>query len=319
MAKIATKDIDLKHSEFSTLYIMRPFFIIAAIYFLLIALLPANTVVMETYNLTSDQYRVLFFLVQLPYLIIWFLAFYGYAKLQQYSNSINKSPEAGDFRQITKGVRYLAFGMPLVSLVAIALNSIAVSNPRFNPSVVIAINYLSLVVPLLAYTTIRKATHGLVERAKIKYSIGGTRSIMFILILIGVAYSYFTFRMLNLDSLGASDNPYYLPAWLMITTIIIPYLYAWFSGLLAAYEMVLYSRQVPGVLYRQSMKLLSLGVVGIIAGGVGLQYLRTVMPRTGHITINDRLVWSYVFYVVLAIGFSLLIIGAIRMKKIEDV
>jgi len=319
MAKSNKNSLEVKKSDQSMLYLMRPFFVIAIVYVLLINVLPANEIVMERYNLGHDQYRVLFFLVQLPYMIIWFMAFYSFAKLQRYSNKIQKSPESEDFRTITKGIKYLAFGMPLVSLIAISLNSIAVSSPGFNPTAVIAINYLSLIVPLLAYTTIRKGTHGLADRAKLNFGIIDTRFIMSILVVIGVAYCYFTFRKLNLESLGSADNPYYLPAWIMITTIIMPYLFAWFSGLLAAYEMVLYSRHVQGVLYRQSMRLLSLGIVGIVAGGVGLQYLRTVVPRTGHISINDTLVWAYFIYVVLGIGFSLIIIGAIKLKRIEDV
>ncbi len=319
MAKAKKKGVEAQQPEQSTLYLMRPFIAIALLYLVLICTLPANKIVMDAYNLTAGQYRILFFLVQLPYVIIWFTAFYGYSNLQKYTNSIKKSAECEDFRLITRGVKYLAFGMPLISLIAICLNSISNSNQGFTPTAVITVNYLSLIVPLLAYTSIRKGTHGLAERAKVKFSIADTRSIMIILVIIGVAYCYFTFRRLNLDSLGASDNPYFLPAWLMIGTVIIPYLFAWFSGLLAAYEMVLYSRQVQGVLYRQSMRLLSLGIVGIIAGGVGLQYLRTVLPRTGYISISNGLVWSYIFYVVLAIGFSLLIMGAIRLKRIEDV
>ena len=319
MAKAKKKGVEAQQPEQSTLYLMRPFIAITLLYLVLICTLPANKIVMDAYNLTAGQYRILFFLVQLPYVIIWFTAFYGYSNLQKYTNCIKKSVECEEFRLITRGVKYLAFGMPLISLIAICLNSISNSNQGFTPTAVITVNYLSLIVPLLAYTSIRKGTHGLAERAKVKFSITDTRSIMIILVIIGVAYCYFTFRRLNLDSLGATDNPYFLPAWLMIGTVIIPYLFAWFSGLLAAYEMVLYSRQVQGVLYRQSMRLLSLGIVGIIAGGVGLQYLRTVLPRTGYISISNGLVWSYIFYVVLAIGFSLLIMGAIRLKRIEDV
>ena len=319
MAKAKKPSLEVNNPEQTTLSLIKPFIGIAVLYVALICLLPANNIVMDNYNLTSGQYRILFFLVQLPYIIIWFTAFYGYSSLQKYTTSLKRSPESEDFRLIAKGVKYLAFGMPLISLIAICLNSISNMNQSFTPIAIITINYLSLLVPLIAYTTIRKGTHGLADRAKVKFSIADTRSIMFTLVIIGVAYCYFTFRKLNLDSLGASDNPYYLPAWLMISTVLIPYLFAWFSGLLAAYEIVLYSRQVQGVLYRQSMRLLSLGIVGVIAGGVGLQYLRTVLPRTGYITINNGLVWSYIFYVFLAVGFSLLILGAIRLKRIEDV
>lgn len=289
------------------------------LYLILIFVLPANKVAMQNYNLDPTTYRILLLLVVAPYMLIWLGAFYGYAKLQQYTNLLKKSAEGEDFQYITRGTMYLAYGLPIVALLSICLNSIANSHPGFKPTAIIVVNYASLLVPLLAYNTIRKGSHGLVERSKTRFSLTDMRTIVMVLVVIGVAYCYFTFKKLNLDSIGSSDNAYYLPAWLMITTVIIPYLYAWFSGLLAAYEMVLYSRQVQGVLYRQAMRWLAGGIVGIIAGGVGLQYLRTVVPRTGHIALNTTLLLANIIYVILAIGFILLIIGAIRLKKIEEV
>jgi len=252
-------------------------------------------------------------------MLVWLGAFYGYGKLQQYTNLLKKTPEGIDFQCIAKGVRYLAYGLPLVALASISLSTIANSNPGFKPTAIIVVNYLSLLVPLLAYNMIRKGSHGLVERSKTRFSLSDMRALVMVLVVIGVAYCYFTFKKLNLESIGSSINPYYLPAWIIITTLIIPYLYAWFSGLLAAYEMVLFSRQVQGVLYRQAMRYLASGIVFIVAGGVGLQYLRSVIPRTGYIQLNSTIILANIAYAILAIGFVLLIIGAIRLKKIEEV
>lgn len=285
----------------------------------LIFLLPANKVAMHNYSLDTSQYKILVFLVTLPYMIIWLGAFLSYAKLAQYTHLIKKAPEGEDFEQITKGIKILAYGLPLVSITSICLSAIANSFTGFKPTSIILINYASLLVPLLAYPVIRKGAHGLVERSNSRFSLNDVRALVIVLVLIGVGYCFFTFKKLNLDSLGSADNPYYLPAWLMITTVIIPYLYAWFSGLLGAYELMLYSRQVKGVLYRQSMHLLSAGFVGIIAGGVGLQYLRTVIPRTGHIALNSALLLANIIYIILVIGFVILVIGAIKLKKIEEV
>jgi hypothetical protein len=289
------------------------------LYVALIFILPANKVAMSNYNLDAPTYHVLLLLVVGPYMLIWLGAFYAYVKLQQYTTLLKKTPEGEDFHHITKGVMYLAYGLPLVALLSIFVNSIANSHPDFKAASIIIINYASLLVPLLAYSTIRKGSHGLAERAKIRFSLSDMRTVVMVLVLLGVAYCYFTFKKLNLDSIGSAENPYYLPAWLMITTVIIPYLYAWFSGLLAAYEMVLFSRQVQGVLYRQAMRWLASGLVGVIAGGVGLQYLHTVVPRTGHLSLSSTLLLVNIIFLTLAIGFILLIIGAVRVKKIEEV
>ena len=308
-----------KSSSFSTYKIIRPIFVFVFIYISLIFLLPANKMVMQDHNLSNEQYHIILFLILMPYMLVWVAAFYGYAKLVQYTDLIKKTPEGSDFEYISKGSMWLAYGLPIPALLAILLHSIAVSRPTFLPSALIIVNYISLIIPLVAYTYIRKGAHGLAERSKTRFSIANARLTVVILIILGVAFCYFTFKRLNLDSLSSAANPFHLPAWLMITTIIVPYLYAWFSGLIAAYEMILYSRQVQGVFYRQAMQLLSSGFLVVIASGVGLQYLRTVVPQTGHLSFNSTLLATNVIYVVMAIGFTLLITGAFRLKKIEEV
>jgi hypothetical protein len=172
---------------------------------------------------------------------------------------------------------------------------------------------------LVAYLLIGRGTRSLIEHAKFRLSSNESRLIVLAFLILGVAYCFFTFQKLNLHSLTATDNPYYLPGWLLITTIIIPYLYAWFSGLLAAYEMLVYGRNVTGVFYRRGMQLLAAGLVGIIASSVIIQYIRTVVPRAGHLSLNTTLLMINIIYICMAIGFVLIIIGANRLKKIEEV
>lgn len=308
-----------KTKTLTTLSLIRPFFYFSIACILLIFILPTDKTAMKLYHLTSSEYQLLIFVFILPYMLVWLAAFYGYAKLSQYTVSLQQTGESNDYNEIARGTKWLAFGLPTVTLISLLLTSISGSHPGLKPTSIIIVNYLSLLIPLVAYNFIRKGSHGLVERSKTRFSLTDMRTIVMVLVVIGVAYCYFTFKKLNLDSIGSSDNPYYLPAWLMITTVIIPYLYAWFTGLLAAYEMVLYSRQVQGVLYRQAMRWLASGIVGVIVGGIGLQYLRTVVPRTGHLSISNTVLIANITYIILAVGFILLVIGATRLKKIEDV
>lgn len=313
------KRLSTKQGMTSTAKLIRPILFLLPLYIALIFLLPPSNKVMSSYGISSMEYNVLMVLVALPYILVWIGGFLAYARLQQYTNLLKRTPEGGDFQQITQGIKYLAYGLPLVAVLTICLNSLGNNISELKAASIIIINYISLAVPLIAYSAMRKGTHGLIERAKLRFSLNDMRSIVIALVLIGVVYCYFTFQKLNLESVGSADNPYYLPAWLMITTVIIPYLYAWFSGLLAAYELVIFGRQVQGVLYRQAMRWLASGMVAVVAGGIGLQYLRTVIPRTGHLSINTTLLFAITAYVVLIIGFVLIIIGARRLRKIEEV
>lgn len=308
-----------KKPDNSTLSLVKPILLLIPLYVGLIFVLPANKTVLHAYGLEPIEYHILLLLVAVPYVLVWLGAFLAYARLQQYTKLLKKTPEGVDFQNITQGIKYLAYGLPLVAVLSICLNSIGNNVSELKAASIIVINYLSLAVPLIAYSSMRKGTHGLVERAKLRFSLNDMRTIVMVLVLIGVGYCYFTFKKLNLESIGSADNPYYLPAWLMITTVIIPYLYAWFSGLLAAYELVIFSRQVQGVLYRQAVRWVASGMVAVVAGGIGLQYLRTVVPRTGHLSINTALLFAFTTYVILIVGFVLLIVGASKLKKIEEV
>lgn len=313
------KHLPIKKPGISTLSLIKPILLLIPLYIGLIFILPANKVVLRSYGLEPLQYHILLLLVTLPYMLVWLGAFLAYARLQQYTKLLKKTPEGRDFQQVTQGIKYLAYGLPLVAVLSICLNSIGNNISELKAASIIIINYLSLAVPLIAYSSMRKGTHGLVERAKLRFSLNDMRTIVIALVLIGVGYCYFTFKKLNLESMGSADNPYYLPAWLMITTVIVPYLYAWFSGLLAAYELVIFSRQVQGVLYRQAVRWVASGMVAVVIGGFGLQYLRTVVPRTGHLSINSALLFAFTAYTILVVGFVLLIVGVSKLKKIEEV
>jgi hypothetical protein len=142
---------------------------------------------------------------------------------------------------------------------------------------------------------------------------------MLVFVVGGVLYCYLTFRRFDPSSLGSTNNPYALPIWLMLLTVIIPYLYAWFVGLLAAYEITTYTKQVRGVLYKQALHLLVIGLLAVIIGSITLQYVSSVAPAAGHLTLNYRLLLITLFRVVDGIGFVLIAIGALRLRKIEEV
>jgi hypothetical protein len=138
-------------------------------------------------------------------------------------------------------------------------------------------------------------------------------------VTVGVLYCYLIFRQLGSISFGSTADPYYLPLWLMVTTVTIPYLYAWFIGLLAAYEISAYSRHIRGLLYKQSLWLLAIGLVVVIGSSVTLQYINSVGPRAGYLLLNYHLLFLSCCRIIGSCGYALIALGAIRLKKIEEV
>jgi hypothetical protein len=302
-----------------TMRAMQYYSLLAVVYVLLILLLPANSQAMQAYSLSAVEYRVLYMAVALPALVVWFAAFFGYAKLQEYVCSIKGSPEANAFDRLATGCRWLAWSLPIPALVAINLNAIADAWPAFHPAAIIIINYTTLILSVIAFSIIGMASRELVSQAKSRFTIASARSIMLIFVAGGVLYCYLAFRRFEPGSLGSTNNPYFLPIWLMLLTVIIPYLYAWFVGLLATYEITTYSKQVRGVLYKQALHLLVGGLVAVIIGSIALQYISSVQPPSGHLALNYRLLFITLFRVVDGVGFALIAIGALRLRKIEEV
>ena len=298
---------------------LKQYGVLASIYLLLVFFLPANKIAQHSYHLSSVAYHVLLFIIIIPLIGIWFGAFYSYARLSQYCRAINETAEGHDFNKLTRGFTWLAWGSVIASLITIILNAIANERPSFLPTSTIITNYLSLLVPLIAYSYISTGARGLNIRARVSITGQGAKALILFFMFIGVAYCYVTFRYLDLYSVGSNNNPYYLPAWLMILTVIIPFLYTWFIGLLAAYEICLYSKNVQGILYQRSMRLLSGGVISVIASSIAIQYLRSAVPRTGHLSLNNVLLIVNIAYIFMAFGYVLISLGARNLRKIEEV
>jgi len=305
-------------AQLTTRALQRAIFL-AFIYIALIFLLPASKATMRAYHLSTLEYRAILFTVTLPSLVAWLAAFVGYAKLRQYVHSIRETPEGAYFDKLATGCAWLAWSLPLPAIFSLILSAMADKWPAFYPSSIIASNYLNLFLPLIAFSIIGSASRGLVSQAALKFSLASVRIIMLLFLVAGVLYCYLTFQRFDLTSLSSTHNPYFLPVWLMVLTVIVPYLYAWFVGLLAAYEITLFSKHAKGVLYRQALGLLAAGLITIIASSIALQYLNGVEPRIGHLAINYQLVLSSIFRIVGGGGFVLLTIGAARLKKIEEV
>lgn len=293
--------------------------LLAIVYVILIFLLPASRAATRAYHLSTLEYRTILFAVTLPSIVTWLAAFFGYAKLRQYVQVVRETPEGPHFDKLASGSAWLAWSLPLPAIVSLLLSAVANQWTGFYSASIIISNYLNLLLPLVAFSLIGNASRGLVSQAKLKLSLASIRVIMLFFLVGGVLYCYLTFWHFDPSSLGSANNPYFLPVWLMVLSVIVPYLYAWFVGLLAAYEITLFSKHSKGVLYRQSLGLLAFGLVAIIASSIALQYINSVQPRVGHLVLGYPLVITSIFRLVGGGGFLLLAIGASRLKKIEEV
>jgi hypothetical protein len=305
-------------NQFTSLALQR-YILLTVFYILLIFLLPASTITMRDYQLSAFEYRIVVFAVALPAVLVWLAAFIGYAKLREYAYAIRKTPEGIYFDQLAEGCTWLAWSLPVSTIIPTLLNAIANQHPGFHASAIIISNYLSLILPLIGFSMIASASRGLLGNVKVKLSLANARVIIVAFLILGVLYCFLTFSHFDLSSLSSTHNPYFLPAWLMVITVTIPYLYAWFMGILGVYEITLFSKHVRGILYRQALIFVVGGLLAVILSSVALQYINSVEPRVGHLVFNYRLVLVSLFRIIGGAGFVLLTLGASRLQKIEEV
>lgn len=286
----------------------------AFLYILLAIVLPPNTAIIQTYNLSATEYHVLMVLVGLPMVAVWFAAFYGYIRLAQYAQIIRKHREGKAFAHLASGVKWLAWGLPLCANLNAILGGIAHSYPSFLSAGIIISHYTFLLIALMSFTAM---ANGARELADINGSLPAKPVLRFLLlgvVILCVAYTYVTTHAIT-----KHNNPYHLPMWLILFTIIIPYLYAWMMGLVAAFQIAAYRNSVSGLLYKRALSMLASGTMLAIFSAIVFQYVTSSSAYLRRIHLNGSLLLIYLVLVVYAIGLIMIARGAERLRKIEEV
>jgi hypothetical protein len=274
---------------------------------------PRSISTLHKFELTATQYRLVSLTVLIPILFIWFAAFYGYNKLRIYSQMIKNTPDGEHVKHITTGIMILAFGLPVASIVSAATTMIGEQNPAFLDAGTIIKNYVSLLFPLIGFVFISRGARGLSVITKERPSYRAVNILAAIFIAIGVTYCYLILTSNNLDAI------YHLPSWLIVATLVCPYLYTWYLGILAAFETHLYSRKAPGKLYRRTWNMLATGIGSIIVMQIAIQYIGTATVQLNDLKLARLLFIVYILLALLSIGYILVAIGAKRLQKIEEV
>lgn len=276
--------------------------------------LPPNPETLHTLDITPLEYKAAVFTLIVPYALIWFSAFYAYDKLEKYVDSVRDTREGEAFKKIADGVRILAWGLAIPTIINTLLMALEAAHPGFHAAQAIINNYIALLVPLIAYTFIGNGTRLLTETVRARPSQIGTRLLVGTFIIVSVFFTYFVVR-----NQAGNNVAYHLPTFLLLVTFVGPYLYAWLIGLLAAYELRLYSLKTKGVLYQRALVWLAAGITIVVIGSIMVQYLNGIFAGKGDIKLGSILVAVYGLLVVQGAGFVLVALGAKRLKMIEEV
>jgi hypothetical protein len=276
-------------------------------------LIPRPISTYQTYELTPLEYRLLSLTVFIPLALIWFAAFYGYAKLRIYSQKIIGTPEGPHIARLTTGIMILALGLPVTSLFSAATGLLIQHQPEWTGFSVVVKNYINVFIPLTGFMFLSWGARGLAQRSRQHSSYRTFALFTLVFAVIGVTYCYLTLTAPDLAS------SHHMPGWLVSLTLTLPYLYTWFLGLIAAYHIHIYSRTVTGVVYRNAWKTLAQGLGVILIIRIAIQYIAAATAATSDMRLARLLLIIYVFEALYAIGYIIVAVGAKRLQKIEEV
>jgi len=272
-----------------------------------------NPETLARYSISPQALHLIQLTVIIPLSAIWFAAFYGLGKMRDYTALIKRSKDGKEVTYLTKGIMILAFSLPITNIIRAALNSYSAKHTDALDTTTIIANYVGMLLYLAAFLYISRGARGLSELARQRPTYRAVNILAAVFIVVGVLYCYL---VLNMRSPSAT---YYMPTSVALVTLVIPYLYTWFLGMLATYEMWLYAKKISGVIFKRGWSLLTLGISSIIITSILFQFLTTANAQVRALPLNQVLILVYLLLALMSVGYVLLALGAKRLRKIEEV
>ncbi len=297
------------------------FGILALAYIALIFWMPTSSDALTRYDLAPLEARNLRLSIILPYIAIWFIACFGSVRLKNYSQAINKSRHGQSLSTIANGLFVLALGLPLRAIGNRLMSFVQDTQPQLAATSTIVFNYIDIIVGLVAVWLIYNGARSLLSIVDGKAKATPAYVVMIGMTLIGTSYVYLTFTnpVRQFPAAAGERAAYYLPDYLLLFTVVIPYLLIWYMGLYAAYFINLYKKSVQGIVYRKALTYFVSGVVFIVLSRATVRYMLSLNTIVEAWTLQYLLAIIYCLLVFIAIGYGFIAKGSEKLKKIEEV
>ncbi|HYF97203.1 MAG TPA: hypothetical protein VD947_04180 [Patescibacteria group bacterium] len=193
------------------------------------------------------------------------------------------------------------------------------TNPSWTAPLVITNNYINLALVLVGFALIYKGAYKLIN-LKESRNISGWKYIT-LLPLVFIS-ALFTFLTLNnpVRQFPSADVPtaaYYLPDWLLIITIIIPYVLVFYLGFFSILYIYMYRKNVRGIIYKNALDYFAKGLLCIVLSIIVIRYLAALTTLFDNSTLKIILLIIYLLILLLLCGFILLVKSVKKLKAIE--
>lgn len=296
--------------------------IFIVLYTALILIIPPDQAVLDKFNLSILQIQLIDFTLILFLAVIWYSAFYGFSKFKEYALKIINSPDGRAFNTLANGLGVLAVALPITSLTSVELNYFARLYPEFTPATVIIDRYIILTLAIVAIVLIYRGAKNLaaLTNKKLKNTLYIWASTAIVLAMGGLyAYVALSNTASSVPDPVTGRAVYYLPAWLIIATNIIPYVCIWLLGLKSIAFILFFKRNTAGLVYGRALGNFAVGLGLVVGASIVVQIFTALGNTPTNWGLQLLLAFVYLLVIVMAVGYLLIAIGAKKLKKIEEV
>ena len=292
------------------------------IYLITIFVFQADSTSLAKYHVNAVQLKFLGLTVALPLVAIWFAAFYSIVNVSEYTKKIKGSPDGDGFTRLVIGLTILGLNMPVNSIISRLLSYGTQQNLLSHALATIVSTHLSVLFYLFGFFFLFIGSRTLVQSLKkVQPSQIQILSTAGSLVVISVLYIIATLSNSSREVAVAPATiaTYYMTDWLIVTTIVLPYIAVWGLGFYTALLLHTYQQKVGGKIYRASLAKLSRGFFVVILSSILLQFLTSAATSISGWGLGAILSLVYVLLAVIAVGYVLIALGAKGLAKLEEV
>jgi hypothetical protein len=272
---------------------------------------------LDKYHLSVTGARVITYSFVLLISAVYAIGFYGSYKMKTYSNLVRKSKEGWALNCLSLGLLVLVFAQILVADSGVLVGLIVRHRPSWLEVLTILNNYFTVLATLISMAVIAYGAVKLRELVTQRSRGFGEHTLALLFIVLSAFYSYLI--IIEPIHTPLTRRLYFMPNILIILTIAIPYLIAWYMGFLAAYRLYTYQRRVKGAIYRSSLIYVAVGIAAVVMSSIAVRFLATISNQLNRLKLTPVLFIIYGLLVLIAIGFLSIAWGAKKLRRIEEV
>lgn len=298
--------------------IISVFIALSAIYLLEVFFIPPDTATLTKFDISEAKAKLLTLTIALPIIAIWMIGCYVYTRFKSYAESIAGDKDGNAFAIIRAGLLPLFLWLPISVTFSSMATYLYHRHPSWTVPMVIINNYLNLIFIIIGFYLIHKGTSKLIRMKDDDRASSWKYAANVPLVIISLI---FIFLSLNNPArqFPTYDTPiaaYYLPDWLLVATVLLPYILVFYYGFFAVLNLYIFRVRVRGVIYKNAVEYFAKGLLCIVTSIIFIRYLTNLTTIFTNATLKFILLILYLLIVLLLLGFIMLIKS---VKKLQDI